>query len=204
MKNYFKKGILTFSLILVTGQSALANIGGFFVEPMLTYERGETDLSLPSPFNTSDSTANGLGLGARLGLQIYESGFIALDARYSWPTYENNDTGVDGTASSYNYGPVVGLQMPTPLVVRVWGGYVAEGEMDVERVGEVDFEFKSGNGYRIGGGVMLSIFSLNLEYQYIKYDETELSDASIFSGSTDNVYQTNKSLIFSVSAPIDL
>lgn len=50
---------------------------------MLTYERGETDVVLPSPFNSSDSTANGLGLGARLGVQVYESGFIALDVYQS-------------------------------------------------------------------------------------------------------------------------
>ena len=204
MRNYLKKSVITFGFVLVVSQSALASLGGFFVEPMLTYERGEIDIVLPSPFNSSNSTARGFGLGARFGVQIYESGFFGVDARYSRPTYTNKDTEVDSSASSYNYGPVVGLQMATPLIVRIWAGYIAGGEMDVQRDGEIDFKFKSGSGYRIGGGVKLYIISLNLEYQNIEYDETQLSDASIFTGSTDNVYQKNKSLVLSVSVPISL
>lgn len=204
MKNHIKRNIVTLGLSFTACLPALANDAGLFVEPMLTYERGKAKLQLPAPFNSSRSTVNGFGLGARLGLHVYESMFLGLDARYSRPTYKNEDTGVDRTADSYNIGPMIGVQMPTPFGVRVWAGYIMAGEMDVKRDDEVDFTFEKANGYRVGGGVKLTLVSLNLEYQDIKYDRAQLSNASIFSGTTSDVDQTNKSMVFSVSFPISI
>lgn len=204
MKKTFPKNLLTIGLTLSLCAPVFANEAGLFVEPMLTYERGKADLDLPTPFNSSDSTVNGFGLGLRLGLHVYESVFVGIDGRYSRPKYKNDDTRVDRLANSYNFGPIVGIQMPTPIAARVWGSYIMGGEMDVAQDGDVDYKFKKGEGYRIGGGIKLAAVSLNLEYQDIKYDETELSDASIFSGTTSNAQQTNQSVIFSVSFPISI
>lgn len=206
MKYHFKKSILTLGLTLTASSAALADTdaGGLFVEPMVTYERGQVEVDLPSPFSTSDSTVNGFGVGARLGFHVYESVFLGVDGRYSRPTYKNNDTEVDSPANSYNLGPVLGAQMPTPFGIRVWAGYIIEGEMDVEEDRGVDFEFKDGTGFRVGAGIKLTMVSVNLEYQKIDYDETELSDAGVFTGTTSDVEQTNKSMVLSVSFPIAL
>ena len=77
--------------------------------------------------------------------------------------------------------------MPTTLGIRVWAGYILAGSMDVEKDQGVDLKFKDANGYRVGVGIKLSMVSLNLEYQQIEYDETELQDAGISSGSTNSV-----------------
>lgn len=201
MKN--KLSILALAL-LVSAPALANNQGGLFIEPMLTYENGEAEVDLPSPFGSSDSSVDGFGIGARLGFHFLESVFIGLDGRYSRPNYKNDDTDINSEASAYNYGPVVGIQMPTPLGIRVWAGYIAGAQMDVEEDEGVDIKFKDGSGYRVGGGIKLALVSLNLEYQQISYNETELSDAGIFSGSSSNVDQTNKSFIFSVSCPISL
>lgn len=200
-----KKNFMLLCLATLVSLPVMANNqGGLFIEPMLTYEKGEADVDLPSPFGSSHSTIDGFGLGARLGFHVLESVFIGLDGRYSKPDYKNNDTDINSEASAYNYGPVVGIQMPTPLGIRVWAGYIAGGQMDVDKDQGVDFKFKDASGYRVGGGIKLAMVSLNLEYQQITYNETELSDAGIFSGSTSNVDQTNNSYIFSVSCPISL
>ena len=200
-----KKNFMLLGLAVLASLPAMANNqGGLFIEPMLTYEKGEADVDLPSPFGSSHSTIDGFGMGARLGFHVLESVFIGLDGRYSKPDYKNNDTDINSEASAYNYGPVVGIQMPTPLGIRVWAGYIADGQMDVDKDQGVDFKFKDASGYRVGGGIKLAMVSLNLEYQQITYNETELSDAGIFSGSTSNVDQTNNSYIFSVSCPISL
>lgn len=201
MKNNF----MLLGLATLVSLPAMANNqGGLFIEPMLTYEKGEADVDLPSPFGSSHSTIDGFGLGARLGFHVLESVFIGLDGRYSKPDYKNSDTDINSEASAFNYGPVVGIQMPTPLGIRVWAGYIAGGQMDVDKDQGVDFKFKDASGYRVGGGIKLAMVSLNLEYQQITYNETELSDAGIFSGSTSNVDQINNSYIFSVSCPISL
>ncbi len=196
---------LTIGLALLTSVSAYAdNNGGIFVEPMLTYESGTSDVDFPAPVNSSTSDISGFGLGARLGLHVAEVVFLGVDGRYSMPTYENDDTDIKTRGTSYNFGPVVGIQMPTDLGIRVWGGYIMGGEMDLEKDQGIDLKFKDASGYRVGAGIKLSAVSLNLEYQQLEYAETELQDAGFFSGTTKNVDSTNRSFIVSVSFPISI
>jgi hypothetical protein len=178
--------------------------GGLFVEPMLTYERGEAEVDFPSPFGSSKSKVNGFGVGARLGIHVMESVFLGIDGRYSLPNYENNDTDIDSEATAYNYGPVIGIQMPTDIGLRVWAGYIMGGEMDVDKDQGTDLKFKEASGFRIGTGIKLASVSLNLEYQKITYDKTEVENPGLFSGSTNSVTQDNNSYILSVSFPISL
>jgi hypothetical protein len=48
--------------------------------------------------------------------------------------------------------------------------------------------------------------SLNAEYQYVKYDKTEIDQIGVFNTgfNTDDVFLKNKSFIASVSFPIGL
>ncbi len=196
---------LTTGLALLTSFSAYAeNKGGVFVEPMLTYESGTSKVDFPSPAGSSDSDVTGFGVGARLGFHIAEVVFLGVDGRYSMPTYENDDTDIDTRATSYNLGPVVGIQMPTTLGIRLWGGYIMAGQMDLEKDQGIDLKFKDASGYRVGGGIKIASVSLNLEYQVIEYAETELEDAGFFTGSTNDVDATNKSVVLSVSFPISI
>ncbi len=66
--------ILSISLIVLS-LSPLANAagaGGLFVEPMITYERGEGDVDFPDPLKSSSTDVDGFGVGARLGIHIFE------------------------------------------------------------------------------------------------------------------------------------
>lgn len=204
MKNV---GFLVFAFMALIGVSQAAdNKGGLFLEPSLTYERGEAEAKFPSPFNSQTGDVNGLGAGMRLGFHVFESVFIGADGRYSVPGYKLGDQDIDATA--YNYGPVVGFQMPTDLGIRVWGTYILGGELDPKRDAGYDAKFEDGSGYRLGGGIKLGVVSLNLEYQFIKYDEAELQSFGPFSSGDGEEFKKidleNQSWILSVSFPVSL
>lgn len=201
-----KKLILFSSMLMAFSGHVMAqdSTGGLFVEPMVTWERGRGDVNLPSPFSSAETELDGFGIGARFGGHVYETVFLAVDGRYSIPKFKDNQLNQDADAKAWNIGPVVGMQMPTPFGLRVWGGWIVAGGVDVDRSQSVKEEFKSGMGYRIGAGVKLALVSLNIEYQKVKYDETVIEEVGIFTPNTtrNDVELTNEAMVLSVSFPI--
>lgn len=195
--------LLGIYLIIVFQTSAMA-AGGLFVEPMLTYESGDATVNFPAPFNSSESSINGLGIGARLGAHLLETVFVAADFRYSFPNYENAKTHIDTDATAYNYGIVAGVQVPAIIGLRLWAGYILGGGMDPDSDQHINVNFRDADGFRIGAGLMLAMVSLNLEYQHMNYAETTVENASVFSGPTNSIQQDNNSIILGVSFPIAL
>lgn len=185
-------------------QDGTDNAGGLFVEPMLTWERGRGDVNFPSPINSADTEMDGFGVGARFGGHVYETVFLAVDGRYSMPTFKDNKLKQDADAKAWNIGPVVGMQMPTPFGLRVWGGWIVAGGVDVDKSQNVKEEFKSGAGYRVGAGVKLAMVSVNVEYQKIKYDNTVIEEVGVFTPNTQrgDIELTNEAMVLSVSFPI--
>lgn len=204
MKNVVFLGFVFFALCGLA--QAAENKGGFFLEPSLTYEKGDGEIDFSSSvLKDSDSDINGFGAGLRLGFHVYESFFVGVDGRYSIPNFKDSSLDQNTKSNSYNYGPVVGLQMPTDLGIRVWGSYILGSELDPDKDEGVDEKFTDGRGYRFGGGIKLGVVSLNLEYQYIKYDDTEIQKAGPFNNvDLDDVKLTNQSWILSVSFPVSL
>lgn len=188
-----------------TNTARAESSGGLFVEPGITYETLDTSINWPAPFNTSTGSAKGAGLFARLGLHVNEAIFIALDGRYSKPSFEDSSTGTNETADSSNYGPVLGFQMPN-VGLRVWGAYVLGGELNPEKGGSgEDYKFEEANGYRVGAGFHLGSISLNLEYQEIQY-ETNVQSSAGFPINTqfNNSDLTSKGYVISLSFPAEL
>ena len=178
---------------------------GLFVEPAVTYERGDTDVNYPSPFSNSSGSADGFGVGARLGFHVADILFLGADARYSKPQFKNSSASYDAHSTAFNWGPVAGVQMPI-VGLRVWGSYVAGATLDPDRSNNFDVKYKNGSGYRVGAGFKIAIVSLNLEYQSIKYTQAVLEQIGPFSAASvfNNVELKNKSWIVSVSFPIAL
>lgn len=191
--------------IFNVNQSFAVDKGGLFVEPMVTYEKSSSgNVNFPAPFNSSDTDIKGFGAGLRLGFHIFESVFLGADGRYSMPKFEDTALNQDTDAKSFNYGPVVGLQMPFLVGLRAWGGWVLGGHIDPDASRGVDEKFKSANGWRVGAGIKVAMASLNIEYQDITYDETQLEQVGIFTTGTTSsgVELDNKSWVFSVSFPM--
>lgn len=178
---------------------------GLFVEPFATYELGTTSVDYPSPLSNSSGDVDGFGIGGRFGFHFSEALFVALDARYAMPQFKDSSVNYDSASISTNWGPVVGLQMPN-YGMRVWGAWIADGSLDPERSGSFDVEFKDASGYRIGAGFHINQLSLNLEYQQLSYNETQLEQLGPFSpGSSFNSVELDaNSWVASLSFPIEL
>lgn len=177
---------------------------GLFLEPMITYEVGTAEVDYPAPFGSSEASADGFGLGARLGMHVWESVFVGLDGRYAKINVDNTNPDFSTDSTAYNYGPVLGIQLPTTFALRVWGSYIFDGVMDMNRNNDVDLKLGDANGYRLGVGFKLAIVSLNLEYQDLDYKNAEFQSSGIFSGSSAGLNARNQSYILSVSFPFSL
>ncbi len=179
--------------------------GGVFIEPMLTYESGQSEVNYPSPFSNSTGDIVGFGLGARVGLHLSEILLLGLDGRYSQSQFKDSSVQYDAKATSMNIGPVVVLQMPD-IGFRFWGTYILNSELNPKQSGSLDVKFKDGKGYRLGTGFHVGSISLNLEYQEVKYDQATLEQIGPFASSSvfDSVDLEYKSWIASISFPIEM
>ena len=201
--NKIIKMTLFFALMGIAKLQAEELKSGLLIEPGLTYERGNTTVNYPSPLSRSTGQANGLGLSARVGFHINQALFLAFDARYARPHYHDSSVSYDAKATSMNWGPVLGMQMPN-LGPRIWGGYVMGGSLDPEKSGGLNVKFKNASGYRIGAGFKVDKISLNLEYQDLIYNKTTLEQVGPFtsSRSLNNVDLKNKSWVASITFPL--
>ncbi len=206
MKKYLGSSFILLTTLFVFQSTAIAGISGVFVEPIFTYETGSGEITFPAPINSTDSTVKGFGVGARLGASVWQTVFAGIDTRFSMPKLTETTLNQDVKSKSWNGGPMIGVQMPTPLALRLFGSWILAGELDPDADKGVDAKFKNAKGFRIGGGVRVGIVSLNAEYQYIKYDESEVSESGVFTPAynPDSLALKNKSLIVSVSIPIGL
>ena len=178
--------------------------GGLFVEPMVTYEVGsKTTVNWPAPFSDSTGSANGWGLGVRVGGHVGDVLFLAADGRYSMPTFKDSSVNYDASAKAFNYGATLGVQTPV-AGLRVWGTYVFGGELDPEASGNYNVKLSNAQGYRIGAGLYVAVVSINLEYQDLKYKDVNLESFGGFPTNTNfgNVSVEDKAWIASVSFPI--
>jgi len=197
--------ILGAATLMWASLSMAEDKGGLFVEPGVTYEVGSADGNFPGT-NGTDTDADGLGVMARVGFHLNEAFFVGLDGRYSRLTVKDTNAPLnyDATGSAWNWGPVVGFQMPH-IGLRVWGDYIVDDTIDPEANNGFDVKYGSGNGYRIGAGFHIGVVSLNLEYQDVKLDKVTVQQIGPFAPGTDfgGVELKNKSWIASVSFPME-
>jgi len=203
-----KKIVLAFMLMLVSFSSAYAlDKGGMFFEPMLTYETTDTgNVNFPAPTGSSDTTLKGWGTGARFGFHVLDIIFLGADGRYSIPKFKDSTLGQDTDSKSWNASALAGVQMPWIVGLRAWGNWIFAGEVDPDNSRNVDEKFKSANGWRLGVGMKVAVVSLNVEYQDIKYDKTDITSVGVFNTgfSSDSTELHNKAWVFSVSFPFGL
>jgi len=179
---------------------------GAFIEPAVTYETGDAKANLPV-LGSSNGEVTGYGLALRAGAHIFESVLLGVDGRYSFPNVRDDRTDLDANGTAYNWGPVVGLQMPN-IGLRVWGGYIVDGSIDPK--GEkVNVKFNGAEGYRVGAGFKVYDVSLNVEYANIRYANAILQNGGIVpsfaSGANfGSVDYRNQSYTASVSFPFAL
>ncbi len=205
----FKSGfimmVLTCASFNALAEEGSSGPGGLLIEPGVTYEIGSTTVDYPSTLANSTGSSNGLGVMARAGVHLADIVFVGLDGRYAKTTYKDSAFNSEALATSTNWGPVVGVQMPI-VGLRAWASYILGGTLDPEKANNVDVKFSGAGGYRLGAGFHLLLVSLNLEYQSLKYNSATLEQAGPFASGTtfDNVKLSNSSVILSVTFPLAL
>ncbi len=182
--------------------------GGFFLEPMLITSQEDTTIKssqLPLISDDTSGKQNGYGVGLRFGGHASEIFMLGLDARYSKTQlkdsfYETADSNV------YDLAPFVGLQTPY-FGIRLLAGYVVTGENDpASGVQGLDLKFKEANGWRVGAGLYIAAVSVNVEYQDLTYNSTEIQSYGLVdrSGGTTAVDANNRGYSVSLSFPVEL
>ncbi|AZZ37491.1 hypothetical protein CIK05_12035 [Bdellovibrio sp. qaytius] len=195
-----------FHLLVILGGFFLAPTAqaesGFFLEPMVTYQNLKADITYPNTFlSDSSGEVKGIGLGLRAGGHVLDTIFLAADLRYAQPRYK--DSNFEADAKATNYGVVLGVQMPI-AGLRLWATYIVDGNLDPKEDNNVDLKFTEAHGQRFGAGLHVATFSVNLEYQNVKYGSTELEKLGPFTNisAQDNIDLTEKGFVASVSFPI--
>lgn len=181
--------------------------GGFYIEPMLMLSQEDTTIKTSQlPLINEDTSGNskGYGIGLRFGGHVSEIFLLGLDARYS--KMQTDDTFYKKADSNvYNIAPMVGIQ--TPLFgIRLLASYVVAGENN-PGVGlqGVDLKFKEAAGLRFGAGVYVAAISINLEYQDLTYNKTEIeSIGSVAMNNSTSIDANSRGYTMSVSFPIEL
>lgn len=201
------KKLVPLVALLFSSAAFAQKSGGLFVEPLLQYENTTSEIEtsqLPLVSDDTSGTTKGFGLGARLGAHVGEVVFLAGDVRYtradlSDSFYESAST------TGHNYGVTLGAQTPF-FGVRVWGTAVLGGELDpAAGISDLDLKFKEAKGHRVGAGIHFAAVAVNLEYQDLKYDRTEIESAGTLTLNSDTQVDANqKGLILSVGFPIEL
>lgn len=206
-RNYLKTKLLLFVAVFTLSTPSLqaAALGGIFIEPALTYENGSTEGNFPSPLRNSEGDLNGMGFGLRGGAHVGDIVFLGLDLRYSMLNFEDSSINYDADASAFNWGPVVGVQLPI-VGFRAWGSLILGGNLDPDASRNFNVKFSEASGFRLGAGFQVLLVSLNLEYQNIEYDRTELEQIGPFSSNSalNDVNLDQSSWIASVSFPLSL
>jgi hypothetical protein len=197
MRNQMSALIIAVGLV-GGGIQARAADGGFFLEPGVTYEAGDMRIDYPI-LSDSTGTNKGLGVMARLGLHASETIFLGADLRYAQTRVTDSAFNTEAEATGYNYGAMIGLQMPV-VGLRLLAGYVLGGELDPKSDKGVDVKYKDPKGYRVGAGMHVLAISLNLEYQDLKYEK---SDIVGIANNTDSVQAYNKAWILSATFPME-
>ena len=181
--------------------------GGFFIEPMILVSQEDTTIKtsqLPIINNDTSGVSKGYGVGLRFGGHVNEIVLLGLDARYTKTSFDDSFYS-KADSNAYDIAPTIALQTPY-FGVRLLAGYVVAGESDPNAgVQGLNLKFKEARGWRGGAGLFIAAVSLNLEYQDLTYDASEIqSVGSLVMNRTTDVDANNRGYTLSLSFPVEL
>lgn len=195
------------STVTTEEEKSRVSRGGLFLEPMLFASQEDQTIKtsqLPLVAGDTSSDTRGYGVGLRFGGHVSEVFLLGIDGRYARVDADDSFYSQED-ANVYNIAPVVGLQ--TPLFgIRVLAGYVVAGENNPGAGAQgFDLKFKEATGWRLGAGVHVGAVGINLEYQDLTYNKTEIESLGQVASNTElDIDMESKGYALSVSFPIEL
>jgi hypothetical protein len=181
--------------------------GGLFIEPILSVSREDSTIKtgqLPIVTDDTSGTMEGFGVGLRAGVHVFEALAVGADARYSRMRF-NDSFYESADGDMYNIGPSLVLQTPV-FGIRVFGTYIMAGQFNPgSGVQGLDTKFTDAGGYRLGAGLHFAALSLNVEYQDLTFDNTDIeSFGSLGVSGASNVDFSSQGYALSLSFPVEL
>jgi hypothetical protein len=174
-----------------------SNGTGLFLDPGVSYGVASGNVDVPGA--GSLASTRGFGLVLRSGVHFYDRFFAAADARYAFLNFNDNASGVDVNATSWDIAPVIGCQWPE-MGPRFYLEYVVAGNLDPASVNGKDLLFDQATGWRVGAGLKVQHLSVNIEWQRLHYGNNRLSSGGT---TTTSVTHSAEGLLASVTFPID-
>jgi hypothetical protein len=179
------------------------NTGGLFIEPAILGSRQDADIESSLTGADTNGTSNGFGVDLKLGGHVNEMFFLAASGRYERTQLEGSAYD-DADADVWTVGPTVGLQAPV-FGLRLWGTYVLDGSYNPEAgAQDVNLRFDDPYGWRVGAGIRLSTVSLNLEYEDLTYQKSEIESFGSLPTADVPIDFAQRGYIVSLSFPMDL
>lgn len=180
---------------------------GLALEPMLIYGQETANIRTSQlPIISDDTTAGekSAGIGLKLGGHIAGILTAGVDGRYSRTRLSDSSYG-ETEGDKYTVGPTLGVQMPV-AGLRVWGTYVVAGGYDPSAGAQgFDLRFNDPRGYRMGVGFHIGAVSLNLEYEDLTFQNTEIQSFGGIGGSAATAVDfDSRGYMASLSFPIEL
>jgi hypothetical protein len=178
---------------------------GFFVEPMITGQQADSTIetsALPVINDDTSGTTTGYGLGAKVGAHFQKTIDVYLDGRWAQQDFKDSSYS-SASGDSWTVGP--GLAWETPWAgLRFTGTYVMDGEFDPESgASGVDMKFNEPTGARLGVGFKIAAVSLNLEYEDLTYDKSDIESFGSFAANTGTtVDYSSRGYIFNLGFPL--
>ncbi len=172
---------------------------GLFIEPGVSYQVTNANVDFKGVTSNSSAATSGWGILARGGVHVYERVFVAADARYALLKYNDNANNYSVNATSWDIAPVIGLQMPDSGP-RIYVGYVLAGELNPKESNGADVTFNDPTGWRVGAGLKVKSFSVNIEWQRLHYGEAKLNASGT---TTSGLKYNGEGLVASVSFPFE-
>ncbi len=182
--------------------------GGFYIEPLIFASQEDSSIKtsqLPLVNNDTSGKSRGYGVGLRFGGHVSEILLLGLDARYAKMKMSDSTAFNDVNADVYNVAPMIGLQ--TPLWgVRLTADYVVAGENNPDSGTQgLDLKFKEAQGWRFGAGLHVASIGINLEYQDLTYNKTEVQSLGAFAiNNVTGIDAETKGYSLSLSFPVEL
>lgn len=180
--------------------------GGLALEPMIIYSQDNENIrtsQLPLIPSDTSGTSRSAGFGLKIGGHIGEVVVLGADARYAKSEMSDSSYGT-ARGDKYTLGPVLGVQMPV-AGLRLWGTYVLAGDYDPEAGAQgFDLRFKDPRGYRVGVGLHVGPVSLNLEYEDLTFQNTQIQSFGLGNATADSsVDFSSRGYLASLSFPLE-
>jgi len=185
----------SFALAILWANSSRAAL---FVEPSRSYEFADSTIHYPEPLQERARIPigpGGPGMAVRLGSDLSDFTFLAMDARFLRPRVKDEAHAYESVANAFLWGPVVGM-IPWPGF-RLWMSWIAGGGVTPDSGRGFNVRYHRVRGLRLGMKFRVLFMKADFEYQRATYGDLEIANTV-----SRNSQLLDRAYVLSLSFPL--